>query len=73
MNELLWSDPHEGIGRVTSKRGTAAMMFDKAAAEAFCKYNNLDYIIRSHEVEQEGYRITHGGKTITVFSAPKYW
>lgn len=32
-----------------------------------------DLVIRSHEVKQEGYEVTHNGKCITVFSAPNYW
>lgn len=36
------------------------------------KKNNLDYIIRSHEVKDMGYEVAHGGKCITVFSAPNY-
>lgn len=38
----------------------------------FLKTNNLDLVIRSHEVKPEGYEVTHGGKCITVFSAPNY-
>jgi hypothetical protein len=32
-----------------------------------------DLIIRSHEAKDDGYEIHHGGKCITVFSAPNYW
>ena len=38
----------------------------------FLKKNDLDLVIRSHEVKPEGYEVTHGGKCITVFSAPNY-
>ncbi len=30
-------------------------------------------VIRSHQVMQEGYEVSHDGKCITVFSAPNYW
>jgi hypothetical protein len=40
--------------------------------ENFLKRNNLDYIIRSHEVKDMGYEVAHNGKCITVFSAPNY-
>ncbi len=38
----------------------------------FLDANGLTHLIRSHEVKQEGYELMHGGKVITVFSAPNY-
>ena len=32
-----------------------------------------EYVVRSHEVKDEGYEVHHNGKCITVFSAPNYW
>jgi len=71
MCELLWSDPQPQPGRSPSKRGVGCQ-FGPDVTENFLKRNNLDYIIRSHEVKDMGYEIAHNGKCITVFSAPNY-
>jgi len=71
MCELLWSDPQPQYGRAPSKRGVG-IQFGPDVTEKFVKKNKLDYIIRSHEVKPEGYKVTHDGKCITVFSAPNY-
>lgn len=47
--------------------------FGPDVTKAFLEENNLDYIIRSHEVKAEGYEVAHGGRCVTVFSAPNYW
>lgn len=72
MCELLWSDPQQWMGRGPSKRGVG-IQFGPDVTESFCKLNNLDYIIRSHEVKDMGYEEAHNGQCITVFSAPNYW
>ena len=72
MCELLWSDPQPQLGRSASKRGVG-VQFGPDVTERFLRLNKLDYIIRSHEVKQEGYEVAHNGKCITVFSAPNYW
>ncbi|XP_035205647.1 serine/threonine-protein phosphatase 5-like, partial [Stegodyphus dumicola] len=71
MCELLWSDPQPQRGISPSKRGVG-VQFGPDVTEEFLSKNNLDYIIRSHEVKAEGYEVTHNGKCITVFSAPNY-
>nr|CAD7407836.1 unnamed protein product [Timema poppensis] len=72
MCELLWSDPQEQQGRAPSKRGVG-VQFGPDVTEKFVELNKLDYIIRSHEVKNEGYEKAHTGHCITVFSAPNYW
>ncbi|KAA0184377.1 Serine/threonine-protein phosphatase [Fasciolopsis buskii] len=71
MCELLWSDPMESNGRTTSKRGIGCQ-FGPDVTERFCKANGLDYIIRSHEVKDNGYELAHNDRCVTVFSAPNY-
>ena len=71
MNEILWSDPKNESGWRPSDRG-AGIYFGQDVTEKFLKDNNLELLVRSHEVKMEGYEIQHGGKTITIFSAPNY-
>ncbi|CAK9314701.1 unnamed protein product [Citrullus colocynthis] len=71
MSELLWSDPQPYPGRGPSKRGMG-LSFGADVTKRFLQDNNLDLLVRSHEVKDEGYEIGHDGKLITVFSAPNY-
>jgi len=71
MCELLWSDPHSGMGRAPSKRGVG-VAFGSDVTHRFLQENNLELVVRSHEVKDEGYEEDHDGKLITVFSAPNY-
>ena len=71
MCELLWSDPQPMFGRSPSKRGVGCQ-FGPDVTRRFLEKNNLDYVVRSHEVKDQGYEVNHDGKCITVFSAPNY-
>ena len=71
MSDLLWSDPQPFMGKSPSKRGVG-FAFGPDITESFLEQNNLKLLVRSHEVKDEGYLVEHGGKTITVFSAPNY-
>ncbi|KAG5344223.1 PPP5 phosphatase, partial [Acromyrmex heyeri] len=71
MCELLWSDPQPQMGRAPSKRGVG-VQFGPDVTQNFLSINSLDYIVRSHEVKNDGYEVGHDGKCITVFSAPNY-
>jgi len=71
MTDILWSDPQEQNGLAPSKRG-GGTMFGPDITKKFLKTNNLSLIVRSHEVQEEGYKVIHDGKLITIFSAPNY-
>ena len=71
MSDLLWADPQPFPGKSPSKRGVG-FSFGPDVTESFLKLNGLQLLVRSHEVKDEGYLVEHGGKTITVFSAPNY-
>jgi len=70
--DMLWSDPRGGLGYGPSYRKSKGVyMFGPDVTELFCNQNNLQAVIRSHEVKADGYRWDHP-KLITVFSAPNY-
>ncbi len=71
MAEMMWADPIVVRGRHPSKRGLG-LSFGPDVTENFLSHNQLQVIVRSHEVKDEGYEVEHGGKLITVFSAPNY-
>jgi serine/threonine-protein phosphatase 5 len=71
MSDLLWSDPQPQMGRAPSKRGLG-FSFGPDYTAAFLKQNDLQLVIRSHEVKDEGYVEDHNGQCITIFSAPNY-
>ena len=71
MAEMMWADPISVRGRHPSKRGMG-LSFGPDVTEKFLKLNDLQLVVRSHEVKDEGFSIEHGGKLVTVFSAPNY-
>lgn len=70
--ESLWADPQPMPGRTPSKRGVNCPAFGPDVTRAFLELNHLKLVVRSHEVKDQGYEVDHGGKCITVFSAPNY-
>eukprot|EP00181_Compsopogon_caeruleus_P006551 CAMPEP_0184683738 /NCGR_PEP_ID=MMETSP0312-20130426/12397_1 /TAXON_ID=31354 /ORGANISM="Compsopogon coeruleus, Strain SAG 36.94" /LENGTH=507 /DNA_ID=CAMNT_0027136309 /DNA_START=154 /DNA_END=1677 /DNA_ORIENTATION=- len=71
LSEMLWSDPQKEPGRGPSKRGIG-VSFGPDVTMRFLEENNLDLLVRSHEMKEEGYEVEAEGKLITIFSAPNY-
>ncbi|KAA6360905.1 MAG: putative Serine/threonine-protein phosphatase, partial [Streblomastix strix] len=71
MAQMLWSDPMEQPGQRQSLRPFGCS-FGPNITDEFLDRNQLQMIIRSHEVRLQGYSVEHGGKLITLFSAPSY-
>lgn len=55
MSEMLWSDPQPANGRSPSKRGVG-LSFGPDVTKAFLQRNNLELVVRSHEVKVRGAR-----------------
>ena len=73
ITDLIWSDPNEEVDEyVPSKKG-AGQFYGEKAVQNFLKENsNIEMIIRSHELVENGYKYQFNNKLLTVFSAPNY-
>ena len=70
MNFLL--DPQNNIKGFTASPRARGCLFGVDVTERFLAKNNLNLMIRSHEVQDAGYCELHNGACVTVFSAPNY-
>ena len=71
MCELLWSDPDDISEWESNPRG-AGVIFGIGLVDKFLKTNNMNFIVRAHQLMMEGYKIHFNGKLFTVWSAPNY-
>jgi len=68
LEEILWSDPWEGIkGTYASPRG-AGRLFGENVTERLLKMLGVKALIRGHEPSEEGFKTNHNGKVLTIFS-----
>lgn len=68
LKEMLWNDPEENIsGTHPSPRG-AGRLFSEEVTEAFLKKLRVNVLIRGHEPSDEGFKLNHDGKVLTLFS-----
>ena len=75
LEEILWSDPEEGItGALPSWRG-AGRLFGPDVTRRFLLLVGARALIRGHEPCELGYRLNHGGLILTLFSrkGPPYF
>jgi len=68
LEEILWSDPWEGIkGTYASPRG-AGRLFGENVTDRLLKMLGVKALIRGHEPSEEGFKTNHNGKVLTIFS-----
>lgn len=72
MSNILWSDPSDKFRNYTKSSRRSGYFFGKDQASQFLSQNNLEYIIRSHELVGSGYYEHFGGLVRTVWNAPCY-
>lgn len=68
LEDLLWSDPDETIEVASvSPRGAGKLFGRKITGEALKKFG-VKILIRGHEPCEDGFKINHDGKILTLFS-----
>ena len=74
LEQLLWNDPVEKniYFAINHARGIGYYYGEKAVNE-FLTENNLNMIIRAHEVVYDGVKTMMKGKVVTVFSSADYY
>lgn len=68
LEDMLWSDPGETVEQVyASPRGAGKIFGRNITTEAMKKFG-VKILIRGHEPCEEGFKINHDGKVLTLFS-----
>jgi serine/threonine-protein phosphatase 5 len=71
MCDLLWADPQKAQGKGVNKRGVS-YTYGPDHTKRFLDENQLELLVRSHEVKMDGYEVEADGRLVTLFSAPNY-
>merc|ERR1711862_833769 len=70
--DLLWSDPAPGAtGFMPNDRGVS-VSFGADVVRAFLQKEDMDLVVRAHQVVEDGYEFFAERQLVTVFSAPNY-
>lgn len=73
--DLLWADPERFFRKTNdwypNDRGIS-FTFSQNVVSSFLQKNNMDLIVRAHQVVEEGYEFFANKGLVTIFSAPNY-
>lgn len=68
LEDLLWSDPDDTVQDVLYSPRGAGKLFGKSVTEKVLRKLNVKILIRGHEPCEEGFKLNHDGKVLTLFS-----
>lgn len=73
LMQITWNDPKENLnGFNNSFRGPGIRFFGEDVFKIFMKSNNLETLIRSHEMFPEGYKWFFNNRLLSIFSSENY-
>jgi protein phosphatase len=68
LEDLLWSDPNDMVKEVLYSPRGAGKLFGKSVTEKVLRKLNVKILIRGHEPCEEGFKLNHDDKVLTLFS-----
>ena len=68
LEDLLWSDPNDTVKDVLYSPRGAGKFFGKSVTEKVLRKLGVNVLIRGHEPCEEGFKLNHDGKVLTLFS-----
>lgn len=75
LEDLLWSDPNEIIRNTCASPRGAGKLFGEEVTNRVLKSFGVEILIRGHEPCEEGYKMNHKNRILTLFSrkGPPYF
>jgi predicted phosphodiesterase len=75
LEEIFWSDPNDMTEEISSSPRGAGKLFGEKLTRRMLKKFSVKILIRGHEPCEEGFKINHKGKVLTLFSrkGPPYF
>ena len=68
LEDLLWSDPNDMVKEILYSPRGAGKLFGKRITEKVLRKIGVKILIRGHEPCEEGFKLNHDGKVLTLFS-----
>eukprot|EP01126_Amoeba_proteus_P026934 TRINITY_DN2666_c1_g1_i1.p1 TRINITY_DN2666_c1_g1~~TRINITY_DN2666_c1_g1_i1.p1 ORF type:complete len:275 (+),score=55.32 TRINITY_DN2666_c1_g1_i1:412-1236(+) len=72
LEGLLWSDPVETTDQWEESKRGCGIFWGKNVTKEFLKINQLQMIIRSHQLCNNGHKFNHYKRVVTIFSCSYY-
>ncbi|PKY41570.1 Metallo-dependent phosphatase [Rhizophagus irregularis] len=72
MADLVWSDPDPDKDEFAISPRGAGYTFGGLVVKKFLEINNMEHILRAHQLCMEGYQVLYDDRLSTVWSAPNY-
>jgi protein phosphatase len=68
LEDLLWNDPNDMVRDVLYSPRGAGKFFGKSVTDKVLRKLGVKILIRGHEQCEEGFKLNHDGKVLTLFS-----